>query len=119
MNRFSVVITLLFLCSYHPCFSRDGYHIHLKMPGVKDSIVYMAHYYGKPLPSIYKRDSARFDKNGVAEFKSNDSTFVGGIYMMLLGDRKTYFEFLIDKGDDFSINADVTKLPAGVKFKNS
>lgn len=96
-----------------------GYHIHLRIPGVKDSIVYLAHYYGKPLPSIYKRDSARFDKNGVADFKSNDTEFVGGIYLMLLGDRKTYFEFLINKGDDFSVTADLDKLPDGVKFKNS
>jgi thiol-disulfide isomerase/thioredoxin len=79
----------------------------------------MAHYYGKALPNIYKRDSARFDKNGNAEFTSNDPEFVGGIYMMLLGDRKTYFEFLINNGDEFSITADLSKLPDGVKFKNS
>ena len=91
MKRFSLIVMLLSVCMAQPSFARGGYHIHLKIPGIKDSTVYLTHYYGKPLPSIYKRDSARIDKNGNAEFKSHDSTFVGGIYMMLLGDRKTYF----------------------------
>lgn len=113
-------ITMLFLSGVvNQSIARQGYHIRLKVPGVKDSIVYLAHYYGKSLPTIYKRDSARFDRNGVAEFKSNDSTFVGGIYMMLLGDRKTYFEFLINIGDDISMTAELDKLPQGVAFKSS
>jgi peroxiredoxin len=99
--------------------AHQGYHYKVKIQGVKDSVAYLVHYYGKPLPSIYKRDSARFDKNGVAEFKSNDSSFVGGIYMILLGDRKTYFEFLANNGDDMTITADISKLPEGLKFKNS
>ncbi len=39
--------------------------------------------------------------------------------MMLLSDRKTYFEFLLDKGDDMTITADVSKLPNGLTFTNS
>ena len=89
------------------------------MLGIKDSVVYLVHYYGKPLPAIYKRDSARFDKNGIAEFNSSDATFTGGIYMILLSDRKTYFEFLLNNGDDISITANVSKLPEDVTFKNS
>jgi thiol-disulfide isomerase/thioredoxin len=119
MNRISIIAMLLLASMVQTSFARQGYHIHLKIQGVKDSTVYLAHYYGKPLPTIYKRDSARFDKNGAAEFKSNDSTFVGGIYMMLLSDRKTYFEFLINNGDDISITGEFSKLPEGLKFKNS
>lgn len=118
MKRISF-IAVLFLGMVIPAIARHGYKIQLKIPGVKDSMVYLTHYYGKPLPTIYKKDSARFDKNGVAVFKSNDSSFTGGIYMMLLGDRKTYFEFLLNSGDDISMTADLAKLPEGVKFKNS
>ncbi len=99
--------------------AREGYHINLKLPNVKDSMVYLVHYYGKPLPTIYKRDSARFDKNGVAIFNSNDSEFIGGIYMMLLSSRGSYFEFLLNKGDNMSITADLKHLPESVTFKNS
>ena len=110
---------LLFLCMAEHSAAHEGYHIQLKIPNVKDSVVYLVHYYGKPLPTIYKRDSARFDKNGVAKFDSKDSDFVGGIYMMLLSDRSTYFEFLLNKGDDMTITVDKQKLPEGVTFKNS
>ena len=119
MKRILFIAALFLLGAAMPSIARQGYKIQLKVPGVKDSIVYLAHYYGKPLPTIYKRDSARFDKNGIAHFNSDDSTFVGGIYMMLMGDRKTYFEFLINNGDDISMTADISKLPEGVQFKNS
>ena len=118
MKRISLVVMLLAGMAMSS-FARTGYTIHLKVAGVKDSMVYLVHYYGKALPTIYKRDSARFDKNGVAEFKTNDPTFIGGIYMMLMSDHKTYFEFLLDNGADISINADIAKLPYGVTFKNS
>src|SRR6202012_667763 len=94
-----------------------AYHIKLKMPDVKDSLVYLAHYYGKP-KGLYRTDSAYFH-NGIAEFKSTDSTFVGGSYMMLLSDHSTNFEILLNKGDDLSITASVSKLPEGVKIANS
>src|SRR4051812_46071458 len=119
MNRITLIAMLLFLCMADKSVARDGYRIHLKMSGVKDSMVYLVHYYGKPLPNIYKTDSARMDKNGVAVFDRKDSALVGGIYMMLLSDRTTYFEFLLNQGDDMSVTADKTKLPEGVKFKNS
>jgi len=120
MKRILLLTITLFSGLVNSSFAKEaaGYHVHLKITG-KDTMVYMAHYYGKPLPNIYKRDSARFDKNGNADFRSNDTDFVGGIYIMLMGDRKTYFEFLINKGDDFSVTADLAKLPDGVKFKNS
>lgn len=119
MKRITLIAILVFLGMAQQSVARQGYRIHLKLPDVKDSMVFLAHYYGKPLPTIYKRDSARFDKNGNAEFYTTDSTFVGGIYMMLLSDRKTYFEFLLNSGDDMTISAKVSKLPEGIKFKNS
>ena len=118
MKKIALIATLFIGLAFRS-EARQGYKIHLKMPGVKDSMVFLAHYYGKPLPTIYKRDSARFDKNGNAEFNAVDSTFVGGIYMMLLSDKKTYFEFLLNSNDDITITANVDKLPDGVKFKNS
>ena len=119
MNQIKIIAMLLLISMAKVSVAREGYHIQLKIPGVKDSTVYLVHYYGKPLPNIYKRDSARFDKNGVAIFDSKDSTLIGGIYMMLLANRSTYFEFLLNKGDDFSITADIKHLPEGVTFKNS
>ncbi|MBC7554016.1 MAG: DUF5106 domain-containing protein [Taibaiella sp.] len=119
MKRITLMATLMLMGMAVPSFARNGYKLHVKIPGVKDSMVFLAHYYGKPLPTIYKRDSARFDKNGNAEFDSHDSTFVGGIYMMLLSDKKTYYEFLLNSNDEITMNVNLDKLPDGVKFKNS
>jgi len=118
MNRITLVAVLLFSMAFRGV-ARDGYHITLKIPALKDSMVYLVHYYGKPLPTIYKSDSAKLDKKGVAVFDNKDPEFIGGIYMMLLSDRKTYFEFLLDKGADMTITADISKLPQGLTFKNS
>jgi len=98
--------------------SKLAYHIVLKMPGVDDSVVFMVHYYGKGGSTIYKSDSSKF-KKGVAVFNSTDSSFVGGSYMMLLSDKKTNFEFLVNRGDDITISVNPDKLPDGIKFTNS
>lgn len=97
---------------------RNGYRIQLKFTDVRDSVAYLAYYYGKPLPTIYKADSVRLDKNGSGVISSTEET-VGGIYMILLSDKKTYFEFLLNNGDDISVTATAAKLPQGLTFKNS
>lgn len=110
--------TLILLIASLPAFSADGYKIRLKLNGVSDSLVYLVHYYGKPLPTIYKSDSAKLDKNGVAVFHSKE-TINGGTYLMLLSDKATNFEFLLNNGDDIGITADIKNLPASITFKNS
>jgi len=118
MKRITLFALLLMTGLAQNTFAKDGYKIQLKFTDVTDSVVYLAHYYGKPLPTIYKADSAKLDKNGVAIFQSTEK-FTGGIYMMLLSDKKTYFEFLVDNGNDIGITATAKTLPAGLKFKNS
>jgi peroxiredoxin len=117
MYRLILTISTVLL-SLSAMAQRDGYKIQVKMPGVKDSMAFLAHYFGEPLPKIYKADSARFDKAGNLTFESKEKT-VGGIYMILLSDRQTYFEFILNNGDDMTITADITNLPQGLKFKNS
>jgi peroxiredoxin len=100
--------------------AKDGYKISVKFTDLKlkDSLVYLAHYFGKPLPTIYKADSAKFDNNNVATFTSTEPE-IGGIYIILLSDHKTYFEFLMSNGDEFSITAKSSALPTGLEFKGS
>lgn len=119
MKRIKLIATLLFLSMAQFSVARDGYHITLKIPDVKeDSMVFLVHYYGKNRPTVFKTDSARF-KNGVAEFNSKDPAFTGGIYIMLMSNTRKDFEFLVNKGDDFSISAKMSQLPEGMKFQNS
>lgn len=97
---------------------KDGYKIKVKFTDLTDSVIYLVHYYGKPLPTIYRSDSAKLNKNGEAVFESDTFT-LGGIYMVLLSDKSNYFELLLNNGDNFSVTATKAKLPVGLTFKGS
>ncbi len=97
---------------------KHGYKLKVKFDDMTDSTVYLVHYFGKPLPTIYKTDSVKLDSKGVGVMES-DEELLGGIYMLLLSDRKTYFEFLLKDGDQFTINAKASQSPDGLTFKNS
>jgi len=118
MKKITLFCLQLFLGCAIAMAAKPDYHIQLKMTDWTDSMVYLVHYYGKASP-LYITDSARLDKNGMATMKGSDSTFVGGIYMLMFHDKKTYFELLLSKGDDISITATASKLPEGIKYKNS
>ncbi|MBS1586889.1 MAG: redoxin domain-containing protein [Bacteroidetes bacterium] len=118
MKRFTLFALLLLMGLSQHSFARDGYHIKLKFTDMKDSLVYLAHYYGKPLPTIYKADSAKLNSKGEAILDSKEKT-LGGIYIILLNDKKTYFEFLLDNGNEMTITATASKLPEGLKFEGS
>lgn len=102
--------------------AKDGYKISVRFTDFKDSMIYLLHYYAKPMPTIYKSDSARMDKNGVATFQSSKQT-LGGIYLVLTSDRKKYFEFLLNNGDDMGITVSAKGKAEGVledlSYKNS
>lgn len=114
----SVTTFLLCIAGISQASARDGYRIQLKFLGERDSVVYLAHYFGKALPTIYKMDSARVDKKGMAVLDKKDK-ITGGIYIILPSSRKSYFEFILDNGDDISITADMSKGAEGLEFKNS
>ncbi len=117
-NSIKVLLLLLLAALAKPSLAKDGYKIQVKFIGTTDSMVFLAHYYGKPLPTIYKTDSAKIDKKGNTFLKS-DSVILGGIYILLLSDKKTYFELLLNNCDDMSITADVRNIPDGIVYKNS
>ncbi len=100
--------------------AKDGYKIQLKFKDLKDSSYFLAHYFAKPLPTIYKTDSGKLDKMGLSILKS-DKKITGGMYLIMLSDRKTYFEFLLNNGDDLVITIESSKdLPSkGLKIQNS
>lgn len=119
MKRITLIAVLFLMGMAQLSFAGKAYHIRLKLTDANDSMVYLLHYYGKGRPTLFKMDSARIDKAGNAEFNSDDPKFVGGIYVMLLSKKSADFEFLLNKGDDMTITANISKLPEGIKFKNS
>lgn len=62
------------------------------LPDTIDSAAYLANYYGG---KQYYYDTAAFEKGGILTF-SGDS-IKGGIYSIILSDRKSYFEFVVNE----------------------
>lgn len=112
------LLTLLTACTCSQLFAADGYDLKLKFNDYKDKKVFLAHYYGKPLPTVYKVDSTIVDDKGQATFH-RENKIIGGLYIVLLEGNDKYFEFILDNGRSLSMNVTVEKLPMGVVYKNS
>lgn len=116
--RQAILTLLMIAVGLSSVQAKNGYKIKVKFTDEKDKMVSLAHYYGKPLPTIYKVDSAKLDNNGVAILETDDEV-IGGLYLLIVAGNKKYFEFLLDNGDELNITATAEKLPLGVSFKNS
>lgn len=100
-------------------FGKEGYRIEVKFKqDVTDSFVFLAHYYAKPLPTIYKTDSGRVINKRTAIIETKDSV-LGGVYMILFANRSKFTEFILNNGDNYTINIDTTDMPRNISFKTS
>jgi hypothetical protein len=84
------------------CYS-EGYKIKLRIEGVADEEVILAHYFNK---SIYPDDTVGFDKNGEGIFRGK-SSLPQGMYIIYLPSGK-YFEIILGEDQDFLISSDTT-----------
>jgi thiol-disulfide isomerase/thioredoxin len=120
MKKLPLLMALLCLALSIPALAGNGYDIRLNMPDIRDTMVYLVHYYGQNRPHIYITDSTTFDKKGIAIFHSTNPDFTGGIYIVLLKDKaQTNFEMLLNKGDNITITARRDELPEGLHIKGS
>lgn len=93
---------------------QSGYKINIKITGVKDTVCYLAHYYGD---SNSLKDTARIDSQGKGVFEGQEA-LPGGIYLVVLPSKK-YFEVMIDKEQNFSLETDTVNLVQNMKVKDS
>jgi thiol-disulfide isomerase/thioredoxin len=110
----------LFILSSVLSFGRSGYKIEVDFPkDVSDSVVYLAHFYAKNLPTIFTVDSAKMLPNNKVVFQKKDS-ILGGIYLIVYNHRSKIVEFVLNNGDDFSIDFKPGKNGSSTAvFKNS
>lgn len=110
---------LLCCLSGAPLFAKDGYTIKVNFKQhIPDNYVYLAHYYAKSFPTVYKVDSAKVENGTKAVFQNKDSV-LGGIYMVLYKKNSKTAEFLLDNGDKFDMTIDTSGMPKGISFKGS
>ncbi len=91
-----------------------GYDIKVKFLNYKDTLAFLGNYYGD---KQYLKDTTRIDKNGLAVFKGKDP-LPGGMYLVVTPDKK-YFEIIIDKEQNFYLEADSTDFIGTMKVKGS
>jgi thiol-disulfide isomerase/thioredoxin len=114
-----LLMSALFAALGLSSFAKEGYKIEVKFKqDVSDTFVYLAHYYAKPLPTIYKTDSGRVVNKRTVIIESKDSVF-GGVYMILFANRSKFTEFILNNGDAYTINIDTTDMPKNISFKTS
>ncbi|MBN2757425.1 MAG: redoxin domain-containing protein [Bacteroidales bacterium] len=112
MKFISILTILLFVFSYQA--DAQSYKISVEVENLKDTTIYLGHHLGN---GFFVDDSVKLSNNGKAVFEGN-KTLAGGIYFILL-DRGKYFDFLIDKHQDFSIKCDTSDFLNTVRFKDS
>ena len=100
-------------------FGKIGYKVAVNFPQeTDDSVVYLAHFYAKSLPTIFKIDSAKVTPDHKVVFQKSTS-FLGGVYMLIYKHNTQIVEFVLNNGDDFSIDIKQTNGKPSYIFKNS
>lgn len=104
-------ISLFFLKSVS---AQEGYQVKVKVAGVRDSMCYLANYFGD---KQYLKDSCLADAQGSFVFKGKEK-LGGGIYLVVIPGKR-YFEVLIDKEQNFSLETDTVDFVKHMKIKGS
>ncbi len=111
----SILITsVILIAGLAPVFAQEGHNVKVKVNGLRDSLCYLANYYGD---KQYLKDSTKADASGNLIFKGTEK-LPGGIYMIVLPGKK-YFELIIDKEQHFSVETDTLDYVKHMKVKGS
>jgi peroxiredoxin len=94
---------------------KDGYKIKVQLSGIKDSVCFLANYYGD---KTYVTDTAKVDGKGRFIFEG-DSLLPGGVYIIAGQSNNKYLEFIVDRYQVFSIYAEMPNISSDVRFGDS
>jgi len=110
---------LLFLWSFVALQAKDGYKIKIQFKqDIPDSVVYLARYFAKPPPTIYRIDSGKVINKRTVTIETKDS-ILGGIYMILFDKNSKNQDILVDNGLDMEMIIDTAAIPDATVFKGS
>jgi len=103
MKKFILFLFVAIACS--SSFGQ-GYQVTLQAPQFKSGIAYLTYYMG---PNLNIADSAAMTNTGTAIFKGAKK-LPGGIYVIVLPDRRLRTDFLIDKEQRIIVKVDTTDI---------
>jgi peroxiredoxin len=94
----------------------DGYNIKITAKGLKsDAMCQLARYYGD---KQYIVDSAKVNDKGEVVFKGEEK-WPQGVYIFVPPGKGRYFDFVMDEGQNFSIETDTADFIRSMKIKGS
>jgi len=103
---FSIILVL-----FGTTLFAQGYKINVNIKNIPNKEVILGHHFaGQLIPD----DTIRLNSKGFGVFKNNEA-LPGGMYFLFLPN-KSFFDFLIDKDQVFSISADTTDYDNTVSF---
>ena len=102
-----LLIFFLFVCNQQVIAGAEkpAYELTFKISGLKDSMVYLANYYGD---KQYLKDSTHADADGNVVFRGPEK-LPGGIYLFVFPG-KTYFEILLDQEQTFTMECSMSNV---------
>lgn len=103
MKLFFISLISLFAFS---SVNAQGFKVTLHTPDYKGGLAYLTYYYGK---SMNVQDSSVVNAKGTAIFQGKDK-LIPGVYSIVFPGKNKLYDFLVDKGDDITINADTSDL---------
>jgi thiol-disulfide isomerase/thioredoxin len=113
MKKYTSILAIALL----PLISsaQSGYDIKVNFKGNKDTIMYLVKYMWD---QKYVADTCKHVKNGFAEFKGKKD-LDKGVYVLVSQAMTTYFDFLINESQKFTISADIADFGNTLKFTGS
>ncbi len=118
-NTFSfktVLLYSMFFCVSFFAKADTGYEIKVKLQNYEETKLKLGFHYGN---KQYVKDSATINSDGFFIFKG-DKELVPGIYLIIMSPGSTYFEVLLNRGEQhFTMSTDLKEIVEKIKFKNS
>ncbi len=115
MKIFKRLLLLALLCGCIISSSaQKGYKLQFHIKGLRDTACLIANYYGN---GTYIKDTLKLDKSGKCTY-SAAADLPKGIYIFIISE-KNYFDFIIDKDKEFSIETDKANTLKTMSIKGS
>lgn len=92
----------------------EGYRIAVQWEGLKDSSLFLAHYYDT---KIYVNDTIQLDKQGKGTFSGKEK-LKEGLYVLYLNE-KIYFDILVGADQEFAISTENSDFISKLKIEKA
>ncbi len=114
MQKSLISFILLVSSLFYAGASPSGYNIEVTINGLEESQLLLAYHFGN---RTYIKDTVDVDQNGTGVFSGREK-LPGGIYLVVMEDMN-YFEIMVDKEQEFSIETDTDAPLANMKVEGS